>query len=98
MRHIGIGIGIGRIATEEVKMTIHVEELPVSEAFQDKGNRGKRIKELKELGFKVRTARMSSVILDSKYVKDYEGAELDKKYFDVIYIVEGVKEVKFRGV
>lgn len=79
-------------------MTIHVEELPVNEAFQDRDNRDKRIRELKELGFKVRKARMSSVILDSKYIKDYEGSDHDKKYFAVIYIAEGVKEVKFRGI
>lgn len=79
-------------------MTLHVDQLPVQEAFQDKDNRDKRIKELKELGFSVRKARMSSVILDSKYVKDYEGTELDKKYFAVIYIAEGIKEVKFRGI
>lgn len=79
-------------------MTLHVEDLPVQDAYLDKHNRDKRAKELKELGFVVRRSRMNSVIVDSRYVKDYAGVALDKKYFAVIYIAEGHKKVRFRGL
>lgn len=72
-------------------MTLHVDERPIQDAYQQRVNRDRRVRELKELGFTVKRTSMKSAIVHPDYIKDYDGPKTDKTYFAVIYIVEGVR-------
>lgn len=92
-------------------MTLHVTEkfiqgkpISIKEDFEQRANRDKRVKELKELGYKVRKSSTRSQVMHPKNIKDYSGEGKDnnftgpyRTYFAVIYSVEATKGVKLFG-
>ena len=73
----------------------------ICEYYQEKSNRDKRYRELKEQGFNVLRRSHKNQLLHPMYVEDYErkltpdecgfGNTLYKTYFPTLYVVEEIK-------